>query len=77
MSELKPCPFCGGEATLIHIPDNTDEENEKHPYWQWRYPDRWVVGCDSSNCLGNYNNVAIAFIDKDVAIKTWNRRDGK
>lgn len=30
MTELKPCPFCGGEARTMHAPDNWVECTECH-----------------------------------------------
>lgn len=35
MSELKPCPFCGGEARFVHAPDVCYEckECEAHSKW--------------------------------------------
>ena len=34
--ELKPCPFCGGEANLVEDPHN----------WVWS------IGCSNDKCLG-------------------------
>lgn len=36
MTELKPCPFCGGIANVMQ---------DRH------YP-KWFVGCNDDNCLG-------------------------
>lgn len=31
---LKRCPFCGGEADVFRIPENTPEEMATHPDWR-------------------------------------------
>lgn len=72
--KLLPCPFCGGEARLFHIPENTIAETKKHPKWLWNNPGMWTVGCDTSMCLGNINNVAMCFYTERLAVNTWNRR---
>ena len=36
MEELKPCPFCGGEAQIVSKP----------------YEPKFCVGCDDDTCLG-------------------------
>lgn len=79
MSKKKPkrCPFCGGKAVTFHIPDNTTEECAAHPSWEWKNPDKWVIGCRTQMCYGNYNHVAMVFFTKKQAIKTWNRRADK
>lgn len=62
MPKLKPCPFCGGEARII-----------KSPYGAFRK--LYVVGCfDDDTCLGNLNHMAMIFVSKETAAKTWNRR---
>lgn len=43
-SDLKPCPFCGGEGRVIRIPGN--------------FPKNYVVVCWNEGCeasLGNYS----------------------
>lgn len=56
---LKPCPFCGGKATVMQIPDS----------------DLWTVGCDDElMCWGNINHIAMVFCTKENAQKAWNRR---
>jgi hypothetical protein len=76
MSEIKlaKCPFCGGEAKTFHIPQNDLKEMAKHPNWQWQHPNMWVVGCDTSMCMGNINHFTMVFVDEQSAIKTWNTR---
>ena len=65
MTELKPCPFCGGEATLK---------------WDTRYPrpdcNRIVafeVVCINSECI-IYNADDVYFYTPEEAIEAWNRR---
>lgn len=76
MSELKPCPFCGGEACTFHIPENTKEERKMHPRWNWANEGMWVVGCLSEMCMGNINNYAMIFVTEDRAVEAWNTRKG-
>lgn len=58
-SELKPCPFCGGKAVLMQVPDT----------------DLWTAGCnDDLMCWGNINHVTMVFCTRENAAKAWNRR---
>lgn len=60
MTELKPCPFCGGEAEVV----------ERQPF-EWC--DRvYYVRCRSMKCD---NRTGIEERKKE-AIKVWNRRAG-
>ena len=62
MSELKKCPFCGGEAYLETIPNLASNE--------------YVVCCENKECLGfyiGYGDVGL-YGTKDGAIKAWNTR---
>ena len=66
MPDLKPCPFCGGEALDFHR-HNTDATAD------WCGPvDHWVCcvsdDCGASTCVHD---------TKDEAIATWNRRAGE
>lgn len=69
MSELKPCPFCGGKAKLII----SDEENADTTQWH-RIMCEDVFGCGASMSTTisgwslNYEERVIEFIDR------WNRR---
>ena len=74
MDKLKPCPFCGGSATIFQIPLNTPEENKAHPNWKWHDPGKFVVGCDTSMCFGNINHKTMVFFTAESAAETWNRR---
>jgi hypothetical protein len=73
---LKPCPFCGSKAQIVHIPENTPEENARHPNWEWKNPGMFVVGCFGDlMCMGNINHVTMIFSTEEEAVKTWNRRE--
>lgn len=56
--ELKPCPFCGGEARLTYSTDN-----HKNPY----------VTCDTDNCPAR-NPYQWHYRTEDEAISAWNHR---
>ena len=60
-SELKPCPFCGGEAMqLLRInPDGTGS---------------YIYGCTTIGCMGNALGVRWGFKTNKEAIEAWNRR---
>lgn len=61
MSELKPCPFCGGEAEMhygVISEDNT-------PHW-------YDASCKDEKCRG-YATVCFSNT-KEKAIEAWNRR---
>ena len=77
MDKLKPCPFCGEEACTFHIPENTLLELSTHPNWRWRNPGMWVIGCDTEECMGNFNHVTMVFMTEEDAKKAWNRRAGE
>lgn len=58
MSDLKPCPFCGGEARLTYSMDN-----HHHPY----------VTCDTPRCPGR-NTYQWHYHTEAEAIEAWNKR---
>lgn len=65
MAELKPCPFCGGEAFIRVIPP--------HKHFLVNMPDYKggaFVECVNCSC-------GIAEDTKEEAIKAWNRRVGE
>lgn len=82
MTELKPCPFCGGGATMrddgIHMPvidtdtgavvDCRDEE-----------PEGCVIECKNCPAQIVENKKTGEGVDEleQRAIKAWNRRDGE
>lgn len=69
--ELKPCPFCGGEAQLV----------EKGLDERFGYASMWSAACgvcrvgysfmDAQNPKGGY---ALGNTGKPKAIAAWNRR---
>lgn len=64
MSELKPCPFCGGEATYLHIIEI--EINGK------MYPvDMHEYGCDNVGCSVLPSAKTLS---KEQAAEWWNTR---
>ena len=63
MAELKPCPFCGGEAGLFEI---KGIDNDLLAY---------VVGCMEDNC--EIRPSIQKELDKEVVIKIWNTRTPK
>ena len=69
-----PCPFCGQEASIFQIPENTPEEQAEHPKWIWKAPGWYVIGCSTEMCFGNINHMTMAFFTEDSARKAWNTR---
>ena len=64
MSELKKCPFCGGEANPCY--------NVTNGYWKIMCLDCGIA------VIPNYldEKTMPSFKTKEEAIKHWNRRDG-
>ena len=58
MDKLKPCPFCGGKAKLLHIKDLVSEF--------------WRVYCKNEDCP--VEPKTRAYNRREMAIETWNRR---
>lgn len=58
MSELKPCPFCGGEANVI------DHHNDDGSV---------SVGCNNDTCLG-FSGLGWLYKTEAEAIAAWNTR---
>ena len=84
MSELKPCPFCGGEASIRREDDTWIVECKNHG---WSDADE--DGCRYAGDIGLYVRIngtlnhwtyEIVYLEKDVeaarlkAIAAWNRR---
>ena len=62
ITNLKPCPFCGGEATLCSVVSMQHEIC-------------YVVKCDDLNCIMCAGGTLRKTISQ--AIEAWNRRDGE
>lgn len=60
MDNLKPCPFCGGDARMSET--TTDRENKFEFGW---------IGCQKCRCFINYINNSRG---KRKAVEVWNRR---
>ncbi len=65
MNELKPCPFCGGDAELRH----TDITSE---YGRTSY-----VTCTKCLIKGTMINISFKYSSDERAIEAWNRRATK
>ena len=66
-NELKPCPFCGGEAVIMHV------EPRIHIFAIFM-PDcrgSHFIKCTGCTCVLTSGN------DREEAIAAWNKRSGK
>lgn len=62
--EVKPCPFCGKDATVRFIGTVLGQN-------------RYTVRCTTSRCYGSGHDYAYSvFTSKEEAIKAWNIRKG-
>ena len=71
MSELLPCPFCGGEAVTVHDEWTVLIEGKED------YRHDWYVGCDPRSmlgCMGSLHNMETGFDTEEQAIAAWNTR---
>ena len=66
MSELKPCPFCGGEAFVNDDP--TGNGGKPHTSGNVGLGRLWSVECDECGADAGF------WQDRDVAIAAWNTR---
>jgi Lar family restriction alleviation protein len=60
--QLKPCPFCGGDAECDTVPGATGVQH--------------FVSCAESKCVGFVYSPWITFARESDAIAAWNRRAG-
>lgn len=63
MSELKPCPFCGGEGEL-----SSGKYDGK---------DTSYVMCKKCMCRGEFFFVSPKYASEIKAVQAWNRREGE
>ena len=63
MSKLKPCPFCGGNATII-------VDNKHHDDFQ-------IIGCNTLSMLCPNPNMTAYKVDGEFDYTYWNRRVDK
>jgi ssDNA-binding Zn-finger/Zn-ribbon topoisomerase 1 len=61
-NELKPCPFCGGEAVARSWPSSDGET--------------WYVGCDDDNDCPCESHACFGE-DRAEALAAWNTRKGE
>ena len=61
--ELKPCPFCGGEAHISHYMDENIWDHSTVPWYR--------VGCDACEIYVH------SYPDEDEVIDKWNSRVGE
>lgn len=63
-TEILPCPFCGGEASVFEFPSGASVAVDSACF---------SVGCTTEDCYG-YHSYA-EFSRRSDAVKEWNRRD--
>lgn len=69
MSELKPCPFCGGEATAYEYECERDiYDPDSLGYVDTEYYTRWGCGCEACGAM-----IAEKRTEAE-AIEAWNAR---
>ena len=56
--ELKPCPFCGGDAECYQSVDTAFRD--------------YKISCNEIGCIGAATN--LWFPSEELAIMAWNRR---
>lgn len=76
MSEvkLKPCPFCGGEATTSKYGKIFCTGDKNKPY---KYISYFLVGCENEECKGykgTPDNDPLYIRSKKKAVTIWNCR---
>lgn len=65
--ELKPCPFCGGRATVMHMDYGEGYLPEVQTVWGVWCADDLEAEYSHGHCIDNYAT-------KEDAIAAWNRR---
>ena len=66
MIELKPCPFCGGQASL-------QDWTRGHKPGELALDDTWGVACENKGCPCN-PATDDGYRSPEAAAEAWNRR---
>lgn len=74
--ELKPCPFCNGEAELCgrETREFFDGEWSKKPKQGWYILCKHRITCIMAQSIGFQS---ATFVTPEAAVKGWNRRNGE
>lgn len=84
MDELKPCPFCGGEVSLVLCDGEGnlhDEAYREHPYsglgFMLHHAHEENPGCPiaSYECDGGILGGVYIYDTEEQATEAWNKRD--
>ena len=68
MSELKPCPFCGGDADVKYVGNDHTKKRAVH------------IGCSTVGCTVEIRVAALKFSHdwcEEKAVGRWNTRIGE
>ena len=72
MTELKPCPFCGGEAEVYDYEASQDiYDGQTLGYLDTEYYTAYGCGCAMYGCIIGEKK------SEEDAIEAWNRRAGE
>lgn len=80
MKNLKPCPFCGGEAVLKYHKGKTVTTQEGDKMKIDNIKGWWAMGCKTFDCILYYDDISrtarLIFKEgsKKLATERWNRR---
>ena len=83
MAEMKPCPFCGGEVSLVLCDDEGnlhDEAYREHPYsglgfmLHHAHEDNPECPIASYECDGGILGGVYIYDTEEQAVEAWNRR---
>jgi len=73
MTNLKPCPFCGGEASSKGIVRHAISK-EPNAWWEDGSPVEDAFFCNCIVCGANNQNIIGGFQTEEKAIEAWNTR---
>lgn len=78
MTELKPCPFCGTEASITHREPKTYFFGNENGFIKVPIENKFFsIGCSDPDCIlynGERGSVVFEEGAEDCAIEKWNRR---